>query len=139
MLGHFDMSQIPPIAERQDVMKGLEGVFLNRLIDSKFGASHHRMAFIEYQPGVGIDLMTTRLKKVTLFFRVRSKVFSMASRIWPKHVISFGLASDACTRSRTRSQCPYDGLKRSRLSHLRKMHFDSWRSGRSVQWRLKVS
>ncbi len=54
MLGHFDMSQIPPMAERQDVMKGLEGVFLNWLIDSKFGASHHRMAFIEYQPGVGI-------------------------------------------------------------------------------------
>jgi quercetin dioxygenase-like cupin family protein len=54
MLGHFDMSQIPPMAERQDVMKGLEGVFLNWLIDSKFGASHHRLAFIEYQPGVGI-------------------------------------------------------------------------------------
>jgi hypothetical protein len=38
MLGHFEMSRIPP----------------NWLIDSKFGASHHRMAFIEYQPGVGI-------------------------------------------------------------------------------------
>jgi quercetin dioxygenase-like cupin family protein len=54
LLGHFDMSQIPPMAERRDVMKGLEGVFLNWLIDSNFGASHHRMAFIEYQPGVGI-------------------------------------------------------------------------------------
>ena len=54
MLGDFDMSQIPPMAERQDVMKGLEGVFLNWRIDSKVGASHHRMAFNKYQPGVGI-------------------------------------------------------------------------------------
>ncbi|HLQ78803.1 MAG TPA: cupin domain-containing protein [Terriglobia bacterium] len=54
LLGHFDMGQIPPMSERRDVMPGLEGVFLNWLIDSKFGASHHRMAFIEYQPGVGI-------------------------------------------------------------------------------------
>ena len=54
MLGHFDVSQVPPMAERHNVMPGLEGVFLNWLIDAKFGASHHRMAFIEYQPGVGI-------------------------------------------------------------------------------------
>jgi quercetin dioxygenase-like cupin family protein len=54
LLGHFDMGQIPPIAERRDVTPGLEGVFLNWLIDARFGASHHRMAFIEYQPGVGI-------------------------------------------------------------------------------------
>lgn len=53
MLGHFDMGQIPPMTERQDVMEGLEGVFLKWLIDIKFDASHHRMAFIEYQPGVG--------------------------------------------------------------------------------------
>jgi hypothetical protein len=30
-------------------------------------------------------------------------------------------------------------LKRARLNQLRRMHFDIWRSGRSVQWRLKVS
>jgi hypothetical protein len=53
MLGHFEMSQIPPMVERRDVMKGLEGVFLNWRIDSKFSASHYRMAFLEYQPGRG--------------------------------------------------------------------------------------
>jgi hypothetical protein len=53
MLAHFEMSQIPPMSERQNVMKGLEGVFLNWLIDSKFGASRYRRAFIDYQPGRG--------------------------------------------------------------------------------------
>jgi quercetin dioxygenase-like cupin family protein len=56
LLGHFDASQIPPVPERQNVLKGLEGVFLNWLIDEKFGAAHHRLLFIEYQPGVSIGL-----------------------------------------------------------------------------------
>ena len=38
------------------MLKGLEGVFLNWLIDEKFGAAHHRLLFIEYQPGVSIGL-----------------------------------------------------------------------------------
>jgi hypothetical protein len=53
MLGHFEMSRIPPMVERQDVMKGLEGVFRYWRIDSKFSSSHYRMAFLEYQPGRG--------------------------------------------------------------------------------------
>jgi mannose-6-phosphate isomerase-like protein (cupin superfamily) len=56
LLGHFDASQIPPVSERQNVMKGLEGVFLNWLVDEKLGAAHHRLLLIEYQPGVGIGL-----------------------------------------------------------------------------------
>ena len=56
LLGHFDASQIPPPAERQSAGAGLEGVFLKWLIDEQFGAAHHRMLFIEYQPGVGIGL-----------------------------------------------------------------------------------
>ena len=56
LLGHFDASQIPPVAERLSVLKGLEGVFLNWLVDEKFGAVHHRLLFIEYQPGVSIGL-----------------------------------------------------------------------------------
>lgn len=56
LLGHFEASQIPPVAERQNVLKGLEGVFLNWLVDEKFGAAHHRLLFIEYQPGVSIGL-----------------------------------------------------------------------------------
>ena len=35
---------------------GLKGVFLKWLIDEKLGARHHRLLFIEYQPGVGIGL-----------------------------------------------------------------------------------
>ena len=56
LLGHFDVDQIPPPKERKDVAPGLEGVFLKWMIDADFGARHHRMAFIEYQPGVGIGL-----------------------------------------------------------------------------------
>ena len=56
ILGHFDASGIPPVAERQNVLKGLEGVFLKWLIDENVGAAHHRLLFIEYQPGVGIGL-----------------------------------------------------------------------------------
>lgn len=56
LLGHFDESQIPPVAARQNVVAGLEGVFLKWMIDEDFGARHHRMLFIEYQPGVGIAL-----------------------------------------------------------------------------------
>lgn len=55
-LGHFDASQIPPVGQRQTAAAGLEGVFLKWLIDEHFGAVHHRMLFIEYQPGVSIGL-----------------------------------------------------------------------------------
>ena len=57
LLGHFDVSQIPPASERQNVgLQGLEGVFLKWMIDENFGARHHRLLFIEYQPGVSIAL-----------------------------------------------------------------------------------
>jgi quercetin dioxygenase-like cupin family protein len=56
LLGHFEPGQIPPVSQRTNALKGLEGVFLNWIIDEKFGAVHHRMVFIEYQPGVGIAL-----------------------------------------------------------------------------------
>jgi quercetin dioxygenase-like cupin family protein len=56
ILGHFDASNVPPVHERQNVLKGLEGVFLKWLIDENVGAAHHRLLFIEYQPGVGIGL-----------------------------------------------------------------------------------
>ena len=56
LLGHFDASQIPPVGERTNVVAGLEGVFLKWMIDEDFGARHHRLLFIEYQPGVGIGL-----------------------------------------------------------------------------------
>ncbi len=57
LLGHFDVGQIPsPHERRTGGGTGLEGVFLKWLIDEQFGAAHHRMLFIEYQPGVGIGL-----------------------------------------------------------------------------------
>ena len=56
LLGHFDAAQIPPVNERKNAVAGLEGVFLKWMIDEEFGARHHRMLFIEYQPGVGIGL-----------------------------------------------------------------------------------
>ena len=56
ILGHFEASDIPPVDQRQNVLKGLEGVFLKWLVDENVGAAHHRLLFIEYQPGVGIGL-----------------------------------------------------------------------------------
>ena len=56
LLGHFDVSQIPHAAEARTAAGGLKGVFLQWMIDEKLGAHHHRMLFIEYQPGVSIGL-----------------------------------------------------------------------------------
>jgi quercetin dioxygenase-like cupin family protein len=56
LLGHFDESMIPPVGQRTNVAAGLEGVFLKWMIDENFGSIHHRMLFIEYQPGVSIAL-----------------------------------------------------------------------------------
>ena len=55
-LGHFDVGQIPPGDEGRMVAGGLKGVFLKWLIDEKCGATHHRLLFIEYLPGVAIGL-----------------------------------------------------------------------------------
>jgi quercetin dioxygenase-like cupin family protein len=56
LLGHFDAGQIPPPRERPPSLTGLEGVFLKWLIDEDFGARHHRLLLIEYQPGVRLGL-----------------------------------------------------------------------------------
>jgi len=56
LLSHFDAGQIPPLAQRPPSLTGLEGVFLKWLIDEDFGARHHRLLFIEYQPGVRLGL-----------------------------------------------------------------------------------
>jgi quercetin dioxygenase-like cupin family protein len=56
LLGHFDPSQIPPPDQRQTAAPGLDGVFLKWMIDEHLGARHHRMLYIEYQPGVSIGL-----------------------------------------------------------------------------------
>lgn len=56
LLGHFDVSQIPPPGEARTGAGTLPGVFLKWLVDEQFGARHHRLLFIEYQPGVSIGL-----------------------------------------------------------------------------------
>jgi quercetin dioxygenase-like cupin family protein len=56
LLGHFDVSEIPPMDQRTSAIAAAPGVFLKWMIDEKFGARHHRLLFIEYQPGVGIPL-----------------------------------------------------------------------------------
>ena len=56
LLGHFDETMTPPVGQRTNVAAGLEGVFLKWMIDENFGSMHHRMLFIEYQPGVSIGL-----------------------------------------------------------------------------------
>jgi quercetin dioxygenase-like cupin family protein len=54
--GHFDETQIPPPGEGRMGSGTLAGVFLRWMIDERLGARHHKMLFIEYQPGVGIGL-----------------------------------------------------------------------------------
>lgn len=56
LLGHFDTSQIPPPGETRVGAGVAPGVFLKWMIDEQLGARHHRMLFIEYQPGVSIAL-----------------------------------------------------------------------------------
>jgi quercetin dioxygenase-like cupin family protein len=56
LLGHFDVGMIPPVGQRTSAGAGLETVFLKWLIDYEFGARHHRLVFIEYQPGASIAL-----------------------------------------------------------------------------------
>ncbi len=56
LLGHFDASQIPPPDQRTQTFAAAPGVFLKWMIDENFGARHHRMLFIEYQPDVSIAL-----------------------------------------------------------------------------------
>jgi quercetin dioxygenase-like cupin family protein len=55
LFGHFDASQIPPPGEWSAGPVG-PGLFLRSLIDEQFGARHHRMLFLEYQPGASIAL-----------------------------------------------------------------------------------
>jgi quercetin dioxygenase-like cupin family protein len=56
LLGHFDASQIPSTPEARATLPGANNVFLQWLIDEKFGARHHRMLFLEYLPGASIAL-----------------------------------------------------------------------------------
>jgi quercetin dioxygenase-like cupin family protein len=52
--GHFDPTEIPPEDARPAGLA--KGVFLKWMIDEAFGACHHRLLFIEYQPGASIGL-----------------------------------------------------------------------------------
>jgi quercetin dioxygenase-like cupin family protein len=56
MLGHFDVAQIPSSPEARAALPGANNVFLQWMIDEKFGARHHRMLFLEYLPGASIAL-----------------------------------------------------------------------------------
>jgi quercetin dioxygenase-like cupin family protein len=47
LLGHIEVSEVPSSSE---------GRTLKWLIDEKLGACHHRLAFIEYQPGASLAL-----------------------------------------------------------------------------------
>jgi len=56
LLGHFDASQIPATPEARAALPGANNVFLQWMVDEKFGARHHRMLFLEYLPGASIAL-----------------------------------------------------------------------------------
>jgi len=57
LLSHFDVGQIPPPGDPARQTTGAPpGVFLKWLMDEKLGAVHHRLLFIEYQPGVSLAM-----------------------------------------------------------------------------------
>jgi mannose-6-phosphate isomerase-like protein (cupin superfamily) len=57
ILSHFDVGQIPPPGDPARQTSGAPpGVFLKWLMDENLGAIHHRLLFIEYQPGVSLAL-----------------------------------------------------------------------------------
>ena len=55
LAGHFDPAHKPAPDPSKPPVVG-PGVFLQWMIDEALGARHHRMLFIEYQPGAGIAL-----------------------------------------------------------------------------------
>ena len=55
ILNHFDVGQIPPPGDPARATTGAPpGVFLKWIMDENIGAIHHRLLFIEYQPGVSL-------------------------------------------------------------------------------------
>jgi mannose-6-phosphate isomerase-like protein (cupin superfamily) len=57
LLTHFDVGQIPPPGDPVRRTAGAPpGVFLKWLMDENIGAVHHRLLFIEYQPGVSLAM-----------------------------------------------------------------------------------
>ncbi len=57
LLNHFDVGQIPPPGDPARETAGAPpGVFLKWLMDENIGSAHHRLLFIEYQPGVSLAM-----------------------------------------------------------------------------------
>lgn len=57
LFNHFEVGQIPPPGDPARETAGAPpGVFLKWLMDEQIGSIHHRLLFIEYQPGVSLAL-----------------------------------------------------------------------------------
>ena len=129
--GHFDASQIPPPGERERRwQQGLEGVFLKWLIDENFGARHHRLLFIEYQPGVSIGLHDHTFEEALLHPQRRGRGHAGRQDLSrDSRATCSGRASAASTRSPTSAASRCAGWRRSRRSRRKRTCFASWRSG----------
>ena len=97
LLGHFEASQIPPVAQRTNVAPGLEGVFLKWMIDENFGSRHHRMLFIEYQPGVSIALHDHTFEEAYFILTGEVQGTMDGRPIRPGPATCCGRVSAACT------------------------------------------
>ncbi len=141
LLGHFDVSQIPPGDEGRMVAAGLKGVFLKWLIDEKFGAAHHRLLFIEYLPGVAIGAHDHTYEEA--YFILSGEVEAvMDGKRYRRHrrAPCSGPAPAASTRSRTSAASRCGGWRRSRRSHRERTSSASWRNGsrRRKSWKADV-
>jgi mannose-6-phosphate isomerase-like protein (cupin superfamily) len=55
LLAHFDVDQIPTPGDPDwKAPDAPEGVFIKWMMDENVGAVHHRLLFLEYQPGVSV-------------------------------------------------------------------------------------
>ena len=136
---------------------GLEGVFLKWLIDEEFGAAHHRLLFIEYQPGVGIGLHDHTFEEAYFILsgEVEATLDGKVYDLKPGDVVwtgvgcvhAFGnvssgagaLARDVCAAAAERERVPLHGGMGPKRASWRVGHHDTHRPDAAVHRRRNTS
>ena len=117
LLGHFDVVADPAgrRAAEGAWSPGLEGVFLKWMIDENFGARHHRLLFIEYQPGRQHRAARPHVRGGVLHPQRRGGGDAGRQGVSSRRpATSSGRASVVCTvRSTTSAPSPCAGSRRS--------------------------
>ena len=127
----FRRQQIPAPSERKALgLQGLEGVFLKWMIDENFGARHHRLLFIEYQPGVSIAPHDHTFEEA--YFILSGEVEgTLDGKVYRQRAGDVLWTSVGCVHTFVnKAPSPCAGWRPSHRSRRRKTSFGSWPSGR---------